>query len=87
MRYRIQVAKRFEKDFKALDKKLKKRVIEKVESLKTSPYSFKALHGNLKGYYSIRVGDYRIVYTVAENGKIVTLRSIIHRRTDYKYGV
>jgi len=59
------------------------RIAESVEDLKVRPHSFKRLHGELKGLYSMRVGDYRIIFTVDEDKGRVVLISAAHRRRAY----
>jgi mRNA interferase RelE/StbE len=67
-----------------LDKKhLIKRVIE--ERLTTKPQDFgKPLRGSLKKHYRLRVGDYRIIYRIDLDVKIVTVIAIGHRKDIYE---
>jgi mRNA interferase RelE/StbE len=61
-------------------KTLIKRIIE--ERLAVDPIRFgKPLQYSLKGYRSLRVGDYRIVYTIEEY--TVTVVAIKHRKDVY----
>jgi len=48
-----------------------KRIKEKLEFLKKSPFVGLPLHGSLKGKCRIRVGDYRVIYKVSEKEKRV----------------
>jgi len=41
--------------------------------------------GNLSGYWSLRVGDYRIIYFV--ESPLVRVIQIVHRRDAYQEGV
>jgi mRNA-degrading endonuclease RelE of RelBE toxin-antitoxin system len=41
------------------------------------------LRGRLRGLYSLRVGSYRIVYQLADNGKTVRVAAIRHRSVAY----
>ena len=84
MQYRIKVTKQFENDFAKSEKTLKERMMKRIDRLKTDPYSCKALHGGLKGKYSLRVGDYRVIYTIDEDEKIVTLYCAGHRKKVYE---
>ena len=52
--------------------------------LETDPYVGKPLRGNLAGKWSIRSGDYRVIYTVSENEKIVLLYDTRHRKKVYE---
>ncbi|WP_201324548.1 type II toxin-antitoxin system RelE/ParE family toxin [Pseudanabaena sp. lw0831] len=42
-----------------------------------------ALRGNLTGRYRYRIGDYRIVYLVDEDSKVVSVTLIAHRSKVY----
>lgn len=83
MIYNLSVANRFKKDFDILDESLKKRIKKQLEPLRTSPYLGKRLHGNLKGFFSLRIGKYRIVYAVDEKSKSVILYFLGHRKGIY----
>jgi mRNA interferase RelE/StbE len=55
-----------------------------IRNLETNPYIGKPLRGELSGKWSLRIGDFRIIYTIDERQKTVTLYSASHRRTAYK---
>ena len=50
----------------------------------SEPYLGKPLKGELYGKWSLRVGDYRIIYTIDEQKKILTLLNVGHRKMVYK---
>ncbi len=76
-------AKELEKIFRA-DKKLYTRFITVIESLGIDPFQGKRLKGKLSGDYSLRVGDYRVIYTVYKNRLIVYIIDLGHRKDIYK---
>jgi mRNA interferase RelE/StbE len=41
------------------------------------------LTGNLSGYFKLRVGDYRVIYTINQSQKITTIQQVGHRREIY----
>jgi mRNA interferase RelE/StbE len=51
--------------------------------LSENPYRYKALSGNFKGYYRLRIADYRVVYRVRE--KELTVITINVRSKVYKF--
>jgi mRNA interferase RelE/StbE len=71
-------------DLPKIDNKNKaviKRAIEK--RLATSPEVYgKPLRRTLRGYWKLRVGDYRIVFK--PSGEDILILGIIHRRDVYK---
>jgi len=83
-RYKVEVTPRFRKMLKKLDREAQYRTLKKLKELETKPYSFKRLHGPLAGRYTLRIGDYRIIYTIDEDGGKVVLHTIAHRRMVYK---
>jgi mRNA interferase RelE/StbE len=70
-------------DIKKLDQKMKDRVRRAVETrLMTSPHEYgQPLRRTLKGYWKLRVGDYRVVFKIGE-GEILIL-GICHRKEIY----
>jgi mRNA interferase RelE/StbE len=40
---------------------------------------------NLSGFFKLRVGDYRIIYTFDDNLKIITVHQIGHRKEIYNF--
>ena len=75
-----------QKDLKKIPKKIKyliKKAIE--ERLKAHPVYFGTLlRQNLKGLMKLRVGDYRIIYSVKKDTVIVFIIQIGHRKEVYK---
>lgn len=73
-----------EKELLALPKLLQQRVFRKVKLLSSNPYGqgCQKLAGG-KGY-RIRLGDYRVVYTIDKPKKMVVIIKIAHRREVYK---
>ena len=67
-----------------VDKKLYARFISAIESLGIDPFQGKRLKGKLSGDYSLRVGDYRVVYTVYKDRLIVYIIDLGHRKDIYK---
>ena len=65
-------------------KNIRGRIKEKIEELKINPHLFKKLHGELEGLYSMRVGNYRIIYTINEDVKRILLLSVAHRKKVYQ---
>ena len=66
------------------DRKLLLNLAHKIEELKYNPFpvNSKKLKENLG--YRLRVGDYRILYTVDKIVQIIEIYKIGHRRDVYK---
>lgn len=87
MRYSIEFSKEAADDIDALyrsDRKLFHRIIKKMESLEDSPYEGKPLVENHKGEFSLRVGNYRIVYEIDSPNLILYILTVKHRKHVYR---
>jgi mRNA interferase RelE/StbE len=73
-----------EVDIPQLNETLKKRIKKAIEErLSVSPHQYgEPLRKTLKGYWKLRVGDYRVVYKV--EGNEVWIFAIINRKDVYK---
>ena len=82
--YVVESTSRFDRDFQSFDKGFQNKAMESIKILTKNPYAGKSLHGKLKGFYSLRIGDYRVIYSINENKKSVILYFIDHRKRIYK---
>jgi mRNA interferase RelE/StbE len=71
-------------DIPALNETLRKRIKNAIESrLMIAPHQYgEPLRKTLKGYWKLRVGDYRVVFKIV--GNEVWIFGIIHRKEVYK---
>ncbi len=71
-------------DIPKLDKTVKTRIRRAIETrLMIAPEKYgEPLRRTLKGYWKLRVGDYRLVFKV--EGDEITILGIRHRREIYK---
>lgn len=84
--YQIQITTRAQKDLKKLPTSIRKRIVQAAIQLEANryPQQFKPLMGKEIAQFRLRVGDYRILYDVYEESKIVLILRIGHRRDIYK---
>lgn len=61
---------------KKSDESVKRRFLEKVDLLAENPASGTPLKGRLKGLFSLRFGDYRIIYEIDYAKKEVIVTSV-----------
>ena len=86
MKYKIEFTQEAASDIDTLfyaDKKLFTRLLKKIESLADNSREGKALTGNHKGEFSLRVGAYRIVYELDTYGHVIFILTIKHRKHVY----
>ena len=60
------------------------RLVKVINSLTYDPFLGKALHGNKKGCYSVREGDYRIIYEIHMDDKMIHVIAVGHRKEIYR---
>ena len=66
------------------DDRLFGQFIQGLDKISENPHSGKALVGNLKGYYSYRIRDYRIIFEIEKKKSFVYIEKIEHRREVYR---
>jgi mRNA interferase RelE/StbE len=73
-----------EEDIPLVPHNLRHRIADAIDSRLTySPQQYGApLRKTLKGYWKLRVGDYRVVYKITGND--ILILAIRHRKTVYK---
>jgi mRNA interferase RelE/StbE len=82
--YRIEWRPRARKAFLALDKPVRRRIGEAVEALAADPRPAAAkMITGAYGVLRIRVGDYRVLYTIDEGQLIVLVLDARHRSEIY----
>ena len=84
-RYRIELTPAALRDLKGLSRTLCKRVDARILSLAADPRppGAKKLSGS-QSLYRVRVGDYRIIYKIADEVLVVTVIRVRHRRDVYR---
>ena len=70
-------------DLEKLDKPIAKRVLSKITWLSQhfNHITPEPLSGELSGMFKLRIGDWRVVYTLEED--VILIRAIGHRREIY----
>jgi len=82
--FRIEWRPRARKAFLALDKPVRRRIGEAVEALAADPRPAAAkMITGAHGVLRIRVGDYRVLYTIDEGQLIVLVLDAGHRSEIY----
>ena len=83
--FSIQWRSSTKKDLRKLPPREVQRIVAEVESLGEEPFP----HGSEKlagaeHAYRIRLGDYRVVYRVFTDSRIVTIERVRHRKDVYR---
>jgi mRNA interferase RelE/StbE len=84
MNYTVVISERARKDIAALSEQMKERVKKAAYALVENPrpHGVKKLQG--MDSYRVRVGDYRVIYEIADAVKIVTIERVAHRADAYR---
>jgi mRNA interferase RelE/StbE len=80
--YQLNVAPTFSKGLKLLEKATQIKILTEVNTLKNDPFVGKPLRGDWRGVYSLRIGTYRVLYTI--KGIKVNLLYVGHRKHIYQ---
>jgi len=82
--YKVVLAGSVEHDVRGIGKRNLERIMKAVESLSHNPFprGCKKLKASQSGH-RVRVGDYRIIYEVDTEEKIITVFHIRHRKDAY----
>ena len=83
--YKIHWKKSAVKELKKLERAFIPKILEVIENLAENPYpaGTKKLQSS-EHTYRLRVGDYRVVYSVKETQVIIEIIRIGHRKDIYK---
>jgi mRNA interferase RelE/StbE len=83
--YRVLLERTAEKDLASLSSEIHDRVIAAIQALANNPrpHGCRKLAGR-KNDWRIRVGDYRVIYEIANEIRIVRVNRVRHRREVYR---
>ncbi len=84
MRYRVIISAVADRAVARLDKTTRRRIADRLAALAENPRPAGCVKLTGLEAYRIRVGDYRIVYEIADRVLIVTVIDVGHRRDVYR---
>jgi len=84
--YRLVFDDPLEEDLAALPRPARDRLLAKLAALAEDPRpgSAKPMTGELRGYWSLRVGNYRATYTIDDARRVVHVWNAGHRSRFYE---
>ena len=84
MPYRVLIKRSAEKELDALPASVRERIAVRLLTLEENPRSsgVKKLQGEES--YRLRVGDYRVLFTINDRQRVVTIYAVGHRREVYR---
>lgn len=84
--YSVLLTREAEKQYKKQDRPTKHRINEAIESIRKEPHvgtHIRRLAGELEGNWRYRLGNFRIIYAIQEDQKIITIKTIKSRGDVY----
>ena len=82
--YKVEFSKRVRKDFRKISEHDANRILSKIKALAREPLS--AHSKKLKGgeLFRIRIGNYRVIYSIEDEKMLVFVVKLGHRKDIYK---
>lgn len=84
MSYSVQVKRSAAKELARIPQRDRRRIGQAIDHLGEHPFEGIPLKGALRGLRRVRVGGYRIVYSVLDESLVVLVVRIAHRREVYR---
>ncbi len=84
MKYEVRIVPAAEREMDKLPPLVHTRVSRRILSLEDNPRPRGAKKLSGREEYRLRVGDYRVLYTVDDKDGIVTILAVGHRREVYR---
>ena len=85
--YDLLLTKEAQAFYEKADRSLVRRLNRCFDQLRQNPHhhpNITRLRGPLAGYFRYRIGDWRVVYEVDDDGQLVIVLIIAHRSKAYK---
>ena len=83
--YRIELKSSADKDLRKLDPGVISRIAKQLDKLAQDPFppGVRKLE-RTESFYRIRVGDYRLIYSVHTDPSLIVVHYVRHRREAYR---
>jgi mRNA interferase RelE/StbE len=85
MSYGIELLPAARRQLRKLPQPAQEQIRSLIDALKQDPRpaGCKALKGDLKGFYRVRTGDYRVIYAIRDDVLLILVVKIADRREAY----
>jgi len=81
--YNIEIKKSATKEIEKLPKATLKKVVDKIQSLANTPRPVGCKKLTADEKYRVRVGDYRILYSIEDKKLVIYVVKVGHRKKVY----
>lgn len=83
--YKVIFKPSVEKDLRLLPQSVVTRIFKHIEALKDAPFPRQSIKlAGAEQLYRVRIGDYRMIYSVDKNNRQVIIHYVRHRRDVYR---
>ena len=88
--FEVFIDKRVYKDLDKIPKHISEKFLEIIDEFEIDPihsrakFDIKQLRGFPKDLYRLRIGDYRVLYSVDKENRVVKITTIVPRKSAYK---
>lgn len=82
--YELQIKPSAVKEIEKLPRKDRPRVVQKIRALAVNPRPHGCEKLSAEEKYRIRQGDYRVVYSIDDNERVVLVVKVGHRKEVYR---
>ena len=84
MKYEVRIISAAEREMDKLPTPVHMRISRRILSLEDNPRPRGAKKLSGREEYRLRVGDYRVLYTIDDDGCMVTIFAVGHQREVYR---
>jgi mRNA interferase RelE/StbE len=81
--YRVEFVKSAAKALARLEAKTQKRISNAVDDLCEEPRTHGVIKLEARADYRLKVGDFRVIFTIDDGAKRIIVREVINRREGY----
>jgi mRNA interferase RelE/StbE len=83
--YSIFVARSARKELEKLPSSVAQRIVGHIEGLTKIPRPSRAIKlQGTKSLWRMRIGDYRVIYSIDDSTRIIDISAVRHRRDAYR---
>ena len=83
-KYRIEVKISAEKELRKIPKQYLTKIIEEIAGLADNPFPHNSIKLSAQEKYRLRIGKYRVLYSVQKKLLTVLVVKIAHRKSAYQ---
>ena len=83
-RYLLTIKSAAERDLDRVPRRDYERIRPAIENLAVEPRPHQSIKMTARNEYRLRVGDYRVLYTIDDRRQIVVIVGVSHRRDVYR---